>query len=342
MRVPSPTTAMAADGHAGTDFTSAATNAVGWIAGRDRRRGMQAAHGAGEGRARLERANHGAAGGVREVQRHDQAARGAGFGLPCRLAVADEGQLRRARGLQRSRARQFLLAVPFEGGAQPLGEFPDAHIASRAGRQLPPLQYDTRLCPSIRRRPSRHGPHRIRMPRIGPQTVIGEYCVVESDVAIGGFCRLEPYVYVKRWTTMGDRNEISAGTVLGTDPLDKAFTGERSYLRIGNGNIIREHYTISRGTQPESATADRRRQLHHDLRAHRAQLQDRQPDGHLQLRAGGGARRNRGPGFRLRRRGHPPVLEDRAAGHDRRQHAREPGRASVLPVRRVSMSSPGA
>jgi acyl-ACP--UDP-N-acetylglucosamine O-acyltransferase len=42
--------------------------------------------------------------------------------------------------------------------------------------------------------------------------------------------------------------------VLGTDPLDKAFTGERSYLRIGQGNRIREHYTISRGTAPESAT----------------------------------------------------------------------------------------
>ncbi len=89
---------------------------------------------------------------------------------------------------------------------------------------------------------------------IGPQTVVGEFCVIEPDVHIGAFCRLEPYVYVKRWTTLGDRNEISAGTVLGTDPLDKAFTGERSYLRIGNENKIREHYTISRGTQPESAT----------------------------------------------------------------------------------------
>jgi UDP-N-acetylglucosamine acyltransferase len=90
--------------------------------------------------------------------------------------------------------------------------------------------------------------------RIGPQTIIGDYCVIESDVVIGAFCRLEPYVYVKRWTTIGDRNDISAGTILGTDPLDKAFTGERSYLRIGNDNRIREHYTISRGTQPESVT----------------------------------------------------------------------------------------
>ena len=89
---------------------------------------------------------------------------------------------------------------------------------------------------------------------IGPGVRIGEFCIVESDVAIGRDCVLEPYVYVKRWTTMGERNAVSAGTVLGTDPLDKNFTGERSYLRIGNGNIIREHYTISRGTEPESVT----------------------------------------------------------------------------------------
>ncbi len=89
---------------------------------------------------------------------------------------------------------------------------------------------------------------------IGPRSVIGEFCVVESDVRIGADCVFEPYVLVKRWSTLGDRNQISAGTVLGTDPLDKAFAGRRSYLRIGNDNRIREHYTISRGTEAESVT----------------------------------------------------------------------------------------
>ncbi len=89
---------------------------------------------------------------------------------------------------------------------------------------------------------------------IGPCVRIGEFCVIEADVEIGAGCTFEPYVFVKRWTTMGERNRVSAGTVLGTDPLDKGFTGERSYLRIGNDNQIREHYTISRGTAPESIT----------------------------------------------------------------------------------------
>ena len=89
---------------------------------------------------------------------------------------------------------------------------------------------------------------------VGPACRIGEFCVVESDVVVGPRCVLEPHVYVKRWTTMGEENEISAGTVLGTDPLDKGFPGERSYLILGNQNKIREHYTISRGTKPESVT----------------------------------------------------------------------------------------
>jgi UDP-N-acetylglucosamine acyltransferase len=89
---------------------------------------------------------------------------------------------------------------------------------------------------------------------IGPGTRIGEYCVVDADVKIGARCLLEPYVYIKRWTTLGDDNEVSAGTVLGTDPLDKDFSGARSYLFIGSRNKVREHYTISRGTAPESET----------------------------------------------------------------------------------------
>ena len=108
-----------------------------------------------------------------------------------------------------------------------------------------PIDPSARIAPTARVDPEAH---------IGPAAVVGEYCVIERDVRIGAHSILEPYVFVKRWTTLGDHNEISAGTALGTDPLDKGFTGERSYLRIGNRNKVREHYTISRGTQPESLT----------------------------------------------------------------------------------------
>ena len=173
------------------------------------------------------------------------------------------------------------------------------------------------------------------MPGSGPDVSIGEFCVIERDVAIGAGCLLEPYVYVKRWTTLGERNEISAGTVLGTDPLDKAFTGERSYLRIGSGNQIREHYTISRGTEPESATeiGDGNYIMTSGHIAHNCKIGNRHRD--LQLRAGGGICGGRRPGVHFGRRGGAPVFEDRPAGHDRRQHAREHRCAAVLSVFRL-------
>lgn len=90
--------------------------------------------------------------------------------------------------------------------------------------------------------------------QLGAGVVVGDFAIIEQDVIIGAGTVIEPYVYVKRWTTLGERNQVSAGTVLGSDPLDKHFKGARSYLRIGDGNIIREHYTISRGTAPESET----------------------------------------------------------------------------------------
>src|SRR5713101_1423024 len=83
---------------------------------------------------------------------------------------------------------------------------------------------------------------------IGPRVLIGDFAIVEQDVVIGAETRLESYVYVKRWTTLGERNEISAGTVLGTDPLDRNFNGDENYImtsghiahncRIGNQTVI--------------------------------------------------------------------------------------------------------
>src|SRR5437763_366901 len=83
---------------------------------------------------------------------------------------------------------------------------------------------------------------------IGAGTRVGEYCVIEGNVTIGRECLLEPYVFVKQWTTLGDGNQISAGTVLGTDTLDRSFTGERSYLVIGkyNKNVVQHRNHASR------------------------------------------------------------------------------------------------
>ena len=101
---------------------------------------------------------------------------------------------------------------------------------------------------------------------IGPGAVIGEFAIVEQDVTIGAQTRLEPYVYVKRWTTLGEGNEISAGTVLGTDPLDKNFTGARSYLRIGNDNKMNGALNSEAASRKTLRTVDFQCRRHCSLR----------------------------------------------------------------------------
>jgi UDP-N-acetylglucosamine acyltransferase len=85
--------------------------------------------------------------------------------------------------------------------------------------------------------------------------VVGAYCVVEEDVEIGPHNRLDPFVIVKRYTTLGEGNHLYSGAQLGTDPMDKKFREESAtYLRVGNHNILRENVNISRATKPGAVT----------------------------------------------------------------------------------------
>ncbi len=91
--------------------------------------------------------------------------------------------------------------------------------------------------------------------KVHPEAVIRDFCIVEEDVEIGALTRLDPFVTVKRYTTLGEGNHVYSGAQLGTDPLDKKFRPqEPTYLRIGNRNVLRENLTISRGTGAGTAT----------------------------------------------------------------------------------------
>lgn len=90
---------------------------------------------------------------------------------------------------------------------------------------------------------------------IDPSTEIGPNVVIEDNVIIGKNNRIYPNVFIGRYTTIGDNNEIHFGSVLGHIPQDFAFDrNSRSYLYVGNNNVIREFVSIHRGTGEESAT----------------------------------------------------------------------------------------
>ena len=89
---------------------------------------------------------------------------------------------------------------------------------------------------------------------IHPEADIGPYVVVDGPVRIGPRTRVSAHATLMGWTEIGADNTIHSGAVIGDTPQDLAFTGEETYLRIGDRNVFREHVQIHRGTKPGSAT----------------------------------------------------------------------------------------
>jgi UDP-N-acetylglucosamine acyltransferase len=83
---------------------------------------------------------------------------------------------------------------------------------------------------------------------VGPYSIIDENVTIGSHNKIGAFCCLEG------WTVLGKNNRIFTGAVIGSIPQDLKFKGEKTYLKIGDNNIIREYVTINRGTQAKGET----------------------------------------------------------------------------------------
>ncbi|MCH8822393.1 MAG: acyl-ACP--UDP-N-acetylglucosamine O-acyltransferase [Planctomycetes bacterium] len=84
--------------------------------------------------------------------------------------------------------------------------------------------------------------------KIDPSVEIGPHCVIGEEVEIGQGTVIHNHVTIQTLTTIGNENVVYPFAVLGADPQDRKWNGERSYCVIGDRNIIREHVTIHRGT----------------------------------------------------------------------------------------------
>jgi UDP-N-acetylglucosamine acyltransferase len=84
---------------------------------------------------------------------------------------------------------------------------------------------------------------------IGPFAIIGDDCVLDDGCVIGARATLERYVM------LGKRVRIGVGSVLGGDPQDLKFKGERTTVEVGDDTVIREYSTINRGTSQSFKTS---------------------------------------------------------------------------------------
>lgn len=85
--------------------------------------------------------------------------------------------------------------------------------------------------------------------RIGPFTFIGEH------VRIGSGTEVSLNVVITGWTRIGANCKIHMGAIIGHESQVKGLKEMRSYLEIGDNNIIREYVTIHRSMKEEGVTS---------------------------------------------------------------------------------------
>ncbi len=84
--------------------------------------------------------------------------------------------------------------------------------------------------------------------KLGEDVVVGPFCVVGAEVALGDRTRLESHVVIDGRLQMGPDNVVSPFASLGGPPQDLKYKGEPTSVRIGAGNRVCEYVTVSRGT----------------------------------------------------------------------------------------------
>jgi UDP-N-acetylglucosamine acyltransferase len=83
---------------------------------------------------------------------------------------------------------------------------------------------------------------------IGEGVSIGPYAVIGDHVSIGDWTSVGAHVVIDGWTEIGRECRIFSHAVLGTEPQDMKFQGEKSHLLIGDHTVIREFATVNRAT----------------------------------------------------------------------------------------------
>ena len=84
---------------------------------------------------------------------------------------------------------------------------------------------------------------------VGPYTIIGPDVEIQDSTSVGA------HVVIEGRTTIGEGCHIFTGAVVGSIPQDLKYKGAKSYLKIGNNNIIREYVTMNTGTDEGGVTS---------------------------------------------------------------------------------------
>ncbi|NLI09581.1 MAG: acyl-ACP--UDP-N-acetylglucosamine O-acyltransferase [Elusimicrobia bacterium] len=83
--------------------------------------------------------------------------------------------------------------------------------------------------------------------KIADGVEIGPYSVIGPEVEIGEGTYVGPHCVIE-YSKIGKRNNIFASAFIGAPPQDYKYHGEKTYLEIGDENLIREGVSLHRGS----------------------------------------------------------------------------------------------
>jgi UDP-N-acetylglucosamine acyltransferase len=90
---------------------------------------------------------------------------------------------------------------------------------------------------------------------LGADVTVGPGAVIGPGVVIGDGTEIGSHVLLERDVVLGRHCRIHHGAVLGSEPQDLKFEGERTKVVVGDRTVIREYVTINRGTRASGRTA---------------------------------------------------------------------------------------
>ena len=84
--------------------------------------------------------------------------------------------------------------------------------------------------------------------RVGSGVTIGPYSTIGDQVTLGDGTTVGAHVVIEGGVEVGRNCRIFSHAVLGSEPQDLKFRGEKSVLIVGDGTVIREFATLNRAT----------------------------------------------------------------------------------------------
>ncbi len=77
---------------------------------------------------------------------------------------------------------------------------------------------------------------------------VGPYAIIREDVSIGSGSQIGSHAVIEPFVSIGRDCRIFHFASIGATPQSLKFEGEKTYVKIGSGSVIREFVTIHRGT----------------------------------------------------------------------------------------------